>query len=221
MKNLLARSYYLLLIATSLSSCTTTPVIVTPGGDVPAPVPSPIAQRDWPVKGWQPEYTQFIKDKTPEFLLADEPAGYEPTSWCPKYHSLSREQRKQFWADFWFNLVKPESNYDRTLQYVETTMSIDAVTGLQVKSEGLTQLSYQDRNSYRSCPTCQKFDWSSDKGKALKDRTIMDPFNNLGCAIEIMEWTLKRYPGVPFRQAGGKYWLALREGLVSVPAVCK
>ena len=48
---------------------------------------------------------------------------------------------------------------------VETTMGADSVTGKQVASEGLLQLSYQDIPNYGALlkyPAC-KIDWQKDK----------------------------------------------------------
>lgn len=224
-----------------LSACSSLPVPSSPG-PAPSPVvtpspvvsssPAPVVSKEWPILRWQPEYSDFVKQKTPEFLLANEPAGYEPTSFCSSYHELSREQRKQFWADFWQNVAQVESAnskgiIDRTLQYLERQLEgvddpIDEVTGNPVLSEGLLQLSYQDKNSYSSLPTCAKFNWSKDKSLPLKDRTIADPLINLGCGIEIMEWTLKRNPHATFasRSAAGAYWSTIRDHKVKVPAIC-
>jgi hypothetical protein len=69
---------------------------------------------------------------------------------------------------------------------IETTMGTDPVTGKQVASEGLLQLSYQDVPNYGSVlkyPLC-KIQWSKDKSLSVTDpkKTILDPYINLECA---------------------------------------
>ncbi|MEN0057917.1 MAG: hypothetical protein AAGB31_03715 [Bdellovibrio sp.] len=71
----------------------------------------------------------------------------------------------------------------RQLHMTENTMGTDLVTGKQVVSEGLLQLSYQGVPNYGATlkyPLC-RIEWSKDKNLAATDskKTILDPLINL------------------------------------------
>lgn len=128
---------------------------------------------------------------------------------CPKYRSLSDNQRLNFWGQLFAGIAKYESGWKPTSHMVETTMGLDPVTKRQVASEGLLQLSYQDERSYRlDCG----FDWSKDKNLSHSDpkRTIFNPANNLRCGIKIMAKQLGSRRSITLKS--GVYWAVLKSG---------
>jgi hypothetical protein len=106
-------------------------------------------------------------------------------NFCGKYASLTDDQKITFWVFLASAVVKYESGFDPTDRYVETDLGIDPITGEQVVSEGLMQLSYQDVLNYSYC---NQFDWSTDKNLSPTDpnKTIFDPNKNLTCGLRIL-----------------------------------
>ncbi len=130
------------------------------------------------------------------------------TTFCPRYYELNREQRANVWAGLFSAVSKYESSYDPTSRMRETTMGTDPVTGEQVVSEGLLQLSYQDMGSAKWCA----FDWEADKKLAADDprKTILDPYRNLHCGVGIMARQIAKQNKISVSK--GLYWAVLREG---------
>ena len=126
---------------------------------------------------------------------------------CPKYRSLNDNQRLNFWGQLLAGMSKFESGWNPASYYVETTMGTDPVTGRQVASEGLLQLSYQDQKSYNlNCG----FDWSIDTKFSNTDihKTIFDPHKNLRCGIKILAKQLTRQRAIS--TTTGVYWAVLK-----------
>lgn len=128
-------------------------------------------------------------------------------TFCPRYRSLNDDQRLNFWGQLFAGMAKYESGWKPTSRMVETTMDDDPVTGKQVASEGLLQLSYQDQLSYRM--DCG-FDWNKDRYLSDKDprKTILDPYKNLRCGIKIMARQLKNKRAIAL--SSGVYWAVLK-----------
>jgi hypothetical protein len=128
-------------------------------------------------------------------------------SFCPTYFSLSPNQKVNFWAYLISSMVKYESNFDPTMRYVESTMGTDPITGKQIVSEGLLQLSYQDVLAY---PYCNEFDWEYDRRLPANDpkKTILNPYKNLTCGIRILNQQVKRYDLIAVDR--GAYWAVLK-----------
>lgn len=126
----------------------------------------------------------------------------------PDYASLSKSQKAAVWAELIVGIAKFESDYSPVARYTETTMGADPVTGLQVVSEGLLSLSYQDKQGY---PFCQ-FDWSKDKSLSPTDpaKTILQPLVNLDAAVRIMARQIEHTGKVIL--TSGVYWSTLRDG---------
>jgi hypothetical protein len=126
---------------------------------------------------------------------------------CPRYHWLPASSRVQFWIFLTSAITKYESGFSPTARYLESTMGTDPVTGRPVYSEGLLQLSYQDKLAY---PFCNDFDWRSDKKLSAQDprKTIFDPFKNLACGIRILDYQARRYHLIAFDRS--QYWAVLR-----------
>lgn len=102
---------------------------------------------------------------------------------CPKYSTLNRLQKINFWGALVSGMVRFESNYRATTRMMEPQLGYDSVTGRPAASEGLMQLSYSDAK-YRTY--CQ-LDWHLDSEKADTDptKTIFDPYLNLDCGVKI------------------------------------
>mgnify|MGYP000994362370 FL=1 len=127
---------------------------------VPAETFEPLAWES-KVKGsssWSTTVYEVIQNEEPQMLgqnVADDVELF-----CPRYKSLSDKQRLNFWGQLLAGMSKFESSWNPASYYVETTMGLDPITGRQVASEGLLQLSYQDEKSYNiDCG----FDWSLDQ----------------------------------------------------------
>ena len=127
---------------------------------------------------------------------------------CPNYNKLDKESRVLVWSNLIAWVAKYESGWDPTSGMTETTMGLDPVTGKQVRSEGLLQLSYQDVTGWPFC----KFDWSKDKGLALRDprKTILDPYKNLDCGIRFLAQQIRKRGTVIL--TSNVYWSVLKEG---------
>lgn len=125
---------------------------------------------------------------------------------CPKYYTLSTNDRANVWAQLIVGMTKFESGFNPTSRMHETTMGTDPVTKKPVYSEGLLQLSYQDVLWSKFC----KFDWSKDKNLNPTDpkKTILDPYINLHCGVGIMAKQIARTGKI--KVASGAYWAVLK-----------
>ena len=159
-------------------------------------------------KDWSTMIYNVIKKEEP-FLLGQNVAD-DIEIFCPAYRKLSEDSRLNFWGQFFAALAYHESGWSPVSRMVEKNFtSKDSVTKMQVVSEGLLQLSYQDEKSYGfDCG----FDWNKDKELAAKDpkKTILDPYNNLRCGIKIMSAQLKRLRSITLSR--NVYWAVLKTG---------
>ena len=128
---------------------------------------------------------------------------------CPKYFEQSRIMKINFWVYLISAMVKYESGFNPLSRMKEVGLGIDPVTGQQVYSEGLLQLSYQDALAYKFC---DEFDWASDSRFAANDprRSILDPYKNLSCGIRILETIVTKKSAISFKS--GHYWSVLMTG---------
>jgi hypothetical protein len=128
-------------------------------------------------------------------------------SFCPNYYNLSSEQKSNFWVYLVSAVVRFESNFRTTHRYRETTLGTDPITKEPVYSEGLLQLSYQDKLAY---PFCDEFDWARDRWLCRTDpsKSIFDPFKNLRCGIRILNWQVQRFDLIAVDR--GQYWAVLK-----------
>jgi hypothetical protein len=158
------------------------------------------------------QYAAFVIDHEGPNLLASTAQMADSYAMCPKYASLSREQKINFWVVFVSEVTRYESGFDPTSRYFESTFGYkDSVTGENVYSEGLLQLSYQDGSSYKKeCGVV--FDWPSDKLLSRTDpkKTILNPLRNLYCGIRIMDSTMRSKKKLLFDS--GNYWATLKPG---------
>ncbi len=155
---------------------------------------------------WSRMIYSVIENEQPEML--DDHVAKDIELFCPRYNSLTRDQRLNFWGQFFAALAKPESNWNPTSQMVESSQGIDPVTNKRVMSEGLLQLSYQDEKSYDiDCG----FDWNRDSQLSPKDprKTILNPLLNLRCGVKIMAHRLRK--DMVITKESGVYWAVLRK----------
>lgn len=153
------------------------------------------------------EWSTFVFGKIES--LFDKFSKCEDISWFrPDYHSLTKNQQINIWGELISAICLYESGWKPWSYMIESTMGIDVVTGKQVKSEGLMQLSYQDKINYPKL-NC-KFDWEADKNKTDKDktRTILDPIKNLEFGIEILARQIERTHKIAL--VSGVYWAVLK-----------
>lgn len=129
-------------------------------------------------------------------------------TFCPRFDTLSNDQRANVWAALFAAVSKFESNYDPAMRFHESTMGTDSVTKQPVYSEGLLQLSYQDVRGYPFCD----FNWEVDRKLKVTDlrKTIFDPYKNLDCGVGIMTRQLARSGLITVKT--NAYWSTLRSG---------
>lgn len=127
---------------------------------------------------------------------------------CPQYNTLDNKLRANFWAALVAAISRQESGDDPVAGSIEKTMGVDPVTGMQVRSEGLLQLSYQDTTGWSFC----HFDWQVDKDLKVDDpkKTILDPFRNLDCGMRILAQQVQQKHRITLED--GVYWAVLKVG---------
>lgn len=158
---------------------------------------------------WTAKLYEIMQDKNENLILLDS-VPEDVTYFCPKYKTLSKTQRMNFWAQMVASISYKESGWQpvtRSKEPVGDFPKGDSVTGQPVYSEGLLQLSYQDVISYRSL-NCG-FDWSKDKHLDPKDsqKTIFAPYRNLRCGLLILNNQVKRNNKISTK---GAYWSVIR-----------
>jgi hypothetical protein len=186
----------------------------TPSHMIPVPADLPIYRFEplaWDNKirgaeSWTNTVYTTIETEEPQLLgqnVADDIEVF-----CPKYRSLSDKQRLNFWGQLIAGISKYESSWNPATYYVETTMGLDPVTGRQVASEGLLQLSYQDQINYNlDCG----FDWKIDRAYENNDsrKSIFNPEKNLRCGIKILAHQLKSQHAIS--TTTNVYWAVLKK----------
>jgi len=125
---------------------------------------------------------------------------------CPRFLSLSDEQRREFWAFFFQAMSVAESSLYPRDRYKESGIpGTDSVTKRAIWSEGLLQVSYQDNDIY----DCD-FDWGADRGLPAThpSKTIFEPARNLRCGINILNRQII-VRGNPLFTSKNWYWSVL------------
>jgi len=194
-------------LAGILSACTSTQP------NIPAP---PVVEVIGPKPGDLAfGFRALVERELAKYPKLKEIPGDRIAYFCPKKPKTDVE----FWTRFMEALCRPESNCRATMTYIEGTMDKDPITGRQVRSEGLFQMSYQDKNSYG--PACD-FDWPHDREMALSDfdaklkygnpaRHIYSVDRQFACAFKVFSDHLFRYsPKADFDQAIGSYWYVMK-----------
>lgn len=126
---------------------------------------------------------------------------------CPKYKSLDKDKKIAAISQMIVGVAYHESGWKATSWMTESTMGKDCITGVQIKSEGLLQLSYCDMTWAKHC----KFDWAKDKSLDQNDskKTIFDPYLNLSCGIGILANQIDKYGKIVM--AKNIYWAVLKD----------
>ncbi len=192
----------------SLSTAPENSETATPPGDIPMQIFEPLA---WESKisgssSWSKTVYLVIRTEEPQML--GQSVADDVEIFCPKYRTLTDTQRLNFWGQLLAAISKFESNWNPASYFVETTMGLDPITGRQVASEGLLQLSYQDEKSYGlDCG----FDWPIDQQLKNSDsrKTIFNPHFNLRCGIKILARQLKKQRAIS--TTSGVYWAVLKK----------
>ncbi len=152
------------------------------------------------------EWTRIVQDTIvlygEELLKGSE----DMQNFCPQFDRLGTNDRINFWVELIAAMTRYESGFKPTTRYTETTMGTDPITGSQVVSEGLLQLSYQDIRPYPFCD----FDFEADRQYALDDirRSILDPARNLACGTRILNNQIKRRGLIAV--SSGAYWAVIK-----------
>ena len=199
----------------------TSPVTVIPG-DPGTASPYEYESLTYPqvLKGWLSNYSTFVEYRVDdEYSALRDVATSRVTSLCPNFGSFARAERLKFWSGLLHAISVPESAMGRTMIYREADLPIDSVTGQQIRSEGLLQLSYVDVKNY-------KYDggdisWEFDRKMALADyasgtkagnpaRTLLNAYSNLNLGLFIMNRLIERRPTESVQAALGRYWSTMR-----------
>ena len=177
---------------------------------------------------WDPAWDQVVERALPPELLSDEVAR-DVRPFCPGFSSMGEMDKRRFWAYFFQALAGAEAGLNPTahVRHSEPEMEVkDQVTGVQVRTEGLLQLAYEDEKRY-GC----NFNWETDRKLPAGDpaRTILQPRNNLECGVKILdqEVVVQHKPLL----SRAEYWSTLQPGTASyrvflkqmtnVPAGCR
>lgn len=206
------------LVVTPAPSPSPSPTPVATATPIPRPSPTPTPSTGNFTALWigkHPDainWTGYVHEAVKAYGAALLAGPSDVATFCPKYASLSTTDKLNFWAQLVAAMTKYESNFNPTTRYTETSMGIDPVTGKQVVSEGLLQLSYQDERNYSSVApagVCD-FDYAADSKLAINDirRTIFDPKTNLTCGVFILN-RLAVKKGI-IAVDSGAYWSVLR-----------
>lgn len=159
-------------------------------------------------------WSEFVFALISEELFSSLDAAKDTKRICPRYAELTKAQKVFVWGELISAMAYYESGWSPTSRMTETTMGTDPVTGKQVASEGLLQLSYQDVPNYGAVlkyPLC-KIDWQKDKALAVADpkKTILDPFINLECGLRILANQVSKKGSVIL--SSGVYWAVIKDG---------
>lgn len=131
------------------------------------------------------------------------------------YEGLNRQQKINVWGELISAICYYESGWNQTSRMVETTMDTDPITGNQVASEGLLQLSYQDGRNYSGKVRVPcKFNWTVDKplfqhNPKNPNITILNPFFNLEFGIEILAYQIRTYKRIVLTK--NVYWAVIKK----------
>jgi hypothetical protein len=161
------------------------------------------------------EWSKFVFETVDRLFDSSFSKCTDMTVFRSDYNTLNRHQKINVWGELISAICYYESGWNPTSRMVETTMSTDPVTGNQVASEGLMQLSYQDERSYSGKLEVEcKFDW--DRDRALfrnnpKDPniTILNPFYNLEFGIGILAYQIKNYKEIILSR--NVYWAVIKQ----------
>ena len=183
------------------------------------------------------DFRKHIKSTLPPELLNISGAKMRDTGSCSKYPSFNEEQKRTFWSDFIEAISKVESGHRINEAFPERAQSRSTIESGVNWSEGLLQISYSDTKNNG----CTGIDWNADKDKipaevrsmnqgtrsdrdwdlalsraphirsSAVDRTILNPFVNLSCGMQIMKNQMKLHPEETLMQSVYHYWSVTRK----------
>jgi len=207
-----------------------TPAVQTPVQPAVQPAPAtPLDVKKAELGGttWQPEWDAMVEKALAADLLNGQTAR-AVRMYCPRFNEETEAERRQFWAYTFQAIAAAEAGLNPTsdVHHLQAAVNVvDPVTKRPARQEGLLQLKYEDAERY-GCD----FDWQKDRTLPVKDpgRTILQPANNLGCGVKIMENQIVTQ-GKPL-VSRTSYWATLQPGtagfrvfakqMANVPAAC-
>ena len=211
----------LLLVAIGCNSHQAPPAARPAGPALKAAPATPIAQQKQELgsdKTWNPAWDALVEKALPPDLLSGT-AAHAVAGFCPRFATEPEADKRAFWAYLFQALAGAEAGLDPTIQVRHTEAAvtrIDKVSKRPVRQEGLLQLTYDDSDRY-GCD----FNWQHDRRLPEKDprRTILQPANNLGCGVRIVESQIirQRKPLV----TRSSYWSTLQPGTRSYAVFAK
>ncbi|HLH36997.1 MAG TPA: hypothetical protein VKX41_20155 [Alloacidobacterium sp.] len=180
----------------------------------PAP-PTPLAVKKAELGDdvtWNPQWDQIVETSIPPEMLSTK-VPRDVRRFCPRFYRMSDTDKRAFWAYFFQALAGAEAglNPRTNVRHTEPEVAVvDPVTHQLVHSEGLLQLTYEDRQRY-GCD----FDWEHDRHLPAHDpqKTILNPENNLKCGINILSNQIIDQRKPLFTSTS--YWSTLQPGTVS------
>jgi hypothetical protein len=182
--------------------------------------PTPIAKKaaELGQTTWNPEWDQIVAQALPPVLLSNR-VPRDVQEFCPRFYVMTNAQKRTFWAYFFQALAGAEAglNPNATVRHTEPKLAQqEHVRGTKVRTEGLLQLTYADRQRY-DCP----FDQQADSGLQADDptRTILQPKNNLVCGVAILKNQI-----IDLHRPllwSNSYWATLRPGTLSYSIFAK
>ncbi|RYZ68316.1 MAG: hypothetical protein EOP09_09655 [Proteobacteria bacterium] len=194
-------------------------------------VPAPPVVPSFPqtLRGWLPEYTDYVETQVSvKYNFLREVSGTRIGTLCPDYSRLSQSLKLKFWSSLLYSIAVPESGLLRTAIYLEQSLPVDRVTGLQIRSEGLLQLSYSDVVNYQY--DGGDISWTADRTRALADyasltrsgdpeRTLLNAYSNLNLGLFIMNRLVGNRPMESVQTSFGRYWSSMRTSSTLFPKV--
>ncbi len=181
--------------------------------------PTPVQEKRVELGGptWDPQWDALIERSLPPALETAQ-VPRDVRRFCPHFFGMNTLDKKTYWAYFFQALAAAESGLDTRTNVLHSSMQgqTDRVTKHLIRSEGLLQMTYEDRERY-GCD----FDWQNDRHLALKDgrKTILQPQNGLLCGIKILDRQIISQHKPLF--AATSYWSTLRSGTASYQVFAK
>ncbi len=123
---------------------------------------------------------------------------------CPNWYKLTYDQQLIVISELVIAVTYYESGFNPLARMLEYGLGNDPITGKQVMSEGLLQLSYGDQ---KWAPWCQ-FKYHQDVKLPLAKRSILNPITNMNCGVRIFGNQVARKAAIVASE--GAYWSVLK-----------
>lgn len=137
----------------------------------------------------------------------------DAATFCPRFATLSDNDKKEFWIHLFNGIGRYESNFKLGAPVYDEAQGINVFHGpvnARNDSMGLFQLSYGSAAYGKGC----QMDWARDSRKDISDPTltIYDPKIQMECAVTIMNRWVPRDGGVGLLadRGGARFWSTLR-----------